>query len=332
MALDLKAIEGAFKKIEKSHAVDIVDLENYGGIEWIPTASPALNKILGGGSPRGRILALEGENNMGKSLLCYIFGRAHQNVGDFCLYIDHENSFTEDFANAQGLITTPDKFRLARPESLTDSFELMETMIRAGVRCIILDSIALAPVIQEIDGDYDKQFMAVKARVLAQGLRKIVPLVHETGTNLYFTNHLTVDPSITYGSNLVNPGGRSQNYAYSIRLRVRRTGYITQGEDTVGFKVDVKTFKNKVASPNQTCSLTFMYKTGLDTFTDVIDAFIENDIVHKGGGGNYTFEGLNGEPLKIRGMVNLIDFFKEHEDLFESYKIKIGLVKEAEEE
>ncbi|MDA3855383.1 MAG: hypothetical protein PF569_03930 [Candidatus Woesearchaeota archaeon] len=333
--MDLSKIEKAFKKIEKGSEGSVVDLENYQNIDRVPTRSPELNKILGGtdikGVPKGRIIALEGENNHGKSLLCYIFGRAFQDASEYVCYLDFEHSFTEDFAIKQGLLTDSDKFRLIRPESLTEGFEIIEQLIEAGVKCIILDSIALAPTQQELDGDHSKQHMAIKARVMAQSLRKIVPMVSDSNTTLFMTNHLMVDPSVMYGSNLVNPGGRAQNYAYAIRLRVRRTGYITQGEEAVGFKMDVKSFKNKTAPPNKVCSLTFMYETGLDTFDDVITLFCGQEVVHKGGGGNYTFNDINDEPVKIRGRVPLIDYFKENEDLFNKFKVDAGLEIPSEE-
>ncbi len=157
MAIDLSAIDKAFKKIEKTSEGSVIDLETYEDIPRIPTRSPELNKILGGigtqGIPYGRVIECAGMESNGKSLLGYIFGSAFQDAGEFTAWFDTEQCFSDSFAVKQGLDVSPDKFKLLRTETITDTFEAMEMLLNAGVRCLIWDSLALTPSRQELDKD-----------------------------------------------------------------------------------------------------------------------------------------------------------------------------------
>ena len=325
MALDLSAIDKAFKKIEKDTTGVVIDLETYTDIPRVPTMSPELNSILGGGIPY-RIISISGMESNGKSLLSYVMARALQDAGIFVVYLDFECTFSEEFANKQGLITTPDKFRLVRPETITDGFDLIEQLLEAGVRGFVWDSVALSPARRELDGDFGDSNMGVRAREISQGMTKLVPSFNKYQAVFLILNHLKVDLTIQHGDNQVEPGGRAIPFASSIRIRVRRSEYIKQGDEPIGFKMVVRTIKNKTFPPNKSCELTFFYETGLDTTSGIIDLLCEKEVITAKGGGNFNFLDLNNEEVKIRGKQNLIDYLKENELLFSNFKERVGLI------
>lgn len=324
MGIDLSKINKAFTKIAKDNEDAVIDLETYQDIPRVPTRSPELNKILGGGIPF-RIMSISGMESHGKSLLSYVIARALQDAGIFVVFLDYECTFSESFAMSQGLITTPDKFKLLRPATITEGFDIVSNLLEAGIRGFVWDSLALAPSQRELDGDFGDSNMGVRAREISQGMTKLVPLFNKYQAVFLILNHLKVDLTVKYGDNQVEPGGRAVPFASSIRMRVRRTEYIKQGEEPIGFKMAVRTIKNKCFAPNKTCELTFMYDTGLDTTGGVIDEFCDLEIINRGGGGNFSFNDLTGELVKIRGKAKLIEYFKENNELFEEFKQKAGL-------
>ena len=329
MGIDLKALDRAFGKIEKASSGTIVDLKTYSKITRVVTRSPALNKVLGGGLPSGMIEGF-GEFSVGKSLLAYVIGGAYQDIGEMVFYIDAEHSFDEEFANKQGLDTSSDKFRLIRPETVTDAFTIIEDLLELGAKCIIFDSVASSMTREELDGDYNKALMGVKARALSRGLLKLTPIVSKKEALIYFINQTRKDLSVTYGDNNVSTGGKSLPFYSKIRLKIQRVEYIKEAEEPIGFRMKITTVKNKTYSPNKKCELVFYYESGLDTITDVITLFVEKELLLKGGGGNYSFYDVDDQEVKIRGLKNVIDYFKDNEKLFEIYKSKAGLTTSEE--
>ena len=326
MGIDLKALDKAFKSIDKIDSKVVKTREEYEDYKFVPCSSPELNRAIGGkGLPVGRCIETFGALSGGKSTLSIVIASDYQKDGFYCIYMDYERTFDYSLAEAYGLDTSEEAFRLLQPEHIHQGFEIAQQLAETGTNIIfVFDSVSSMLTQAEIDNNFEKASIGLQARAMSAGLKKLTPIFDEHDCSALFINQVR-DKIGAYVPTEVTSGGRSLGFYSTIRLRVRKTEDIMEGDTAIGFKQAINVAKNKIAPPKGSAELTYYYTTGLDTTGGIIDDACEKEFILKKAGGNFYLTLLNGEELRVRGKLNLINYMKENEEYFEDLKVKLGL-------
>lgn len=251
---------------------------------WIPTSSIALNQILGGGLPCGRLTEIYGEESAGKSSLVADIIANTQRIGGSAVVIDSEQVFTPARAAAMG-VDIKNVVRSSEP-TVEGAFNIMNAFLdeykdETTPLCIIWDSIAASPTQAELEGEIDAhQAMAEKPRLLSKGFRQIQSKVNEH-TAVIFINQVREDFKIKFGKTTRATGGRAMRFAASIRLEISMIGTVKEGEKPIGIRCKVVTKKSKVCPPNRTAIFEMYYKGGIDDSGFILDTLVEAELIKK---------------------------------------------------
>lgn len=323
--LDFDALDKAFEDIKKEIGEDvIIESEEVKRIPRIPSKSPTLGWILGGGgTPEGRIIEIYGPESAGKSLLAQNIGADYQRAGKFVSYIDAEYSFDPEYANIQGLSIKKDQFRLFQPNTCEDSFTIAEKLASSGqVGLIIMDSLAAMVPKAELEGSMEDQQMGLQARVIGKGLRKLTGILGKTGTTIILVNQLRMKIGVMFGNPETQPGGNAPKFYSSIRLDVRRASIDDDGkdsnEDARGIRARVKNIKNKTSIPYRKGELYFSFTEGIAIHEEYLNFAVSYGFIEKKGAW-YSC----GDERVGQGKDNSVKYLKENPEFFEDIKRKV---------
>jgi len=261
----------------------------------IPTGSSSLDEAIGiGGLPLGRIVVLKGIESSGKSALAIHCLREAQNMGLPCLYIDAEHALDPKWMQTIGVDL--DEVLIKQAEIAEDAFKLIIDAVEAGIKFIVLDSIAdLIPRV-EAEGEIGDQQYALLARVSSQALRKIDKILSKEGALLLAINQVREKMGVMYGSNETTPGGRAWKHAASVIIDVRRKEWLKRGDEHIGLISKAKVEKNKVSPPFKTGEYRLYFDRGIDDRSSIIEIAIDLAIVKKGGAW-YSFEDVKSQGI-----------------------------------
>ncbi len=318
-----KAIEMAMSQIEKQFGKgSIMRLGKDGilaDIETISTGSPALNIALGvGGVPRGRVVEIYGPESSGKTTLTLHIAAEAQKAGGAVAFIDAEHAL--DMAYAKKLGVNTDDLLLSQPDTGEQALEIADVLIRSGaVDLIIIDSVAALVPRAELEGDMGDSHMGLQARLMSQALRKLTATISKSKTCMIFINQIRHKIGVMYGSPETTTGGNALKFYASVRLDIRRTGQIKQGEIVIGNRIRVKVVKNKLAPPFKDAEFDILFNEGISKEGDIIDLASNVDIVEKSG----AWFSYKGERLG-QGREAARAFLKEHPDTASEIENKIS--------
>lgn len=271
------------------------------------TGIMALDVILGGGLPDGRIIEAYGPESSGKTTIALHCIAAAQKAGKICGYVDAEHAFDPVYAKNVGVDIS--QLLVSAPLYGEQSLAVVDSLIRTGsVGLIVVDSVAALVPKKELDGEFGDSNVGLHARLMSQAMRKLTPLAEKTGCTIIFINQIREKVGVMYGSPETTTGGRALKFYSSIRLDVRKKEALKDGTDIYANKTQVKTVKNKTFPPMKVTMFDIIFGKGVDNVGAVIDVAAELDVIEKGGGGNYTYKGV-----KRRGRGNMIDFFSSEE-------------------
>ena len=290
----------------------------------ILTGIPVLDMMLGGGIPRGRIVEIIGAWSSGKSLISLMGVGGAQKAGELGVWIDVEKAFDPLWAEVLGISLSD--LVVFRPNTGEEAFDLLEKMVdpRAGVSIVVLDSLAQCIPTAEAKEEMNQQQMGLQARMINKGLRKIVAANDNTAVILI--NQTREKIGVMFGSPETLPGGKGQDFASSILLRTSRGGWLTEKERRIGHMIKLRTDKNKLAPPWQTCEVPFYYKGLIDREDGVLSLGVELGFVVRSGPW-YKYEGIS-----VAGKEKMLDALRKNTDILEKLKKEIEFGREGEED
>ncbi len=333
----LKALEMAISQIEKNFGKGSIMRLGTGaqaeGIGVIPTGSITLDIATGiGGYPRGRVIEIFGPESSGKTTLALHAIAEAQKLGGVAAFIDAEHALDVNYASKLGV--NIEDLLISQPDTGEQALEVTETLVRSGaVDIIVIDSVAALVPKAEIEGEMGDSLPGLQARLMSQALRKLTAAISKSQTVVIFINQLRQKIGVMFGNPETTPGGTALKFYASMRLDIRKTDTLKEGQDTTGGRVRVKIVKNKVAPPFKQAEFDIYFNEGISKAGEILDLAVEKGIIEKSG----AWYSYNGNRF-AQGRENAKEQLKTHPEMFneirskvyEAYGLKIPKVSEGE--
>ena len=283
-----------------------------------PSGSLTLDLALGvGGYPKGRIIEIYGPESSGKTTFALHAIAEIQKAGGRAAFIDAEHAL--DPVYAKNLEVNINELLLSQPDTGEQALEICEALVRSeAINIVVIDSVAALVPQAEIEGEMGDSHVGLQARLMSQALRKLSGTINKTNTIAIFINQLREKVGVMFGNPETTPGGRALKFYSTIRMDVRRSEQIKQGDSVIGNKTTVKIVKNKVAPPFKTAVVEIMYGEGVSRVSEIIDLGVEAGIIDKSG----AWYSYNGEKLG-QGKETVKALLKENDKLRDELEQKV---------
>ncbi len=317
-----KALSAALSQIEKQFGKGSVmlmgDAHPAEDIQVISTGSLGLDLALGiGGLPRGRIVEIYGPESSGKTTLTLEVIAQCQKNGGTAAFIDAEHALDLGYARKIGVKV--EELLVSQPDTGEQALEIADMLVRSGgIDILVIDSVAALTPKAEIEGDMGDSHMGLQARLMSQALRKLTANIKRSNTLVIFINQIRMKIGVMFGNPETTTGGNALKFYASVRMDIRRTGAIKNGEEVVGSETRVKVVKNKVAPPFKQAEFDILYGEGISREGEIIDLAVKLNMIEKAGAW-YSYQGN-----KIgQGKENVRIYLKEHPEVSAALDAKI---------
>jgi recombination protein RecA len=317
----LKALQLAMEKIEKDHGKGTIMKMGSEKIEEIPVISSGslgLDLALGvGGYPRGRVIEIFGPESSGKTTLAIHAIAEAQKNGGIAAIIDAEHAFDRFYAEKLGVDI--ENLLISQPDNGEQALEIADQLIRSSaIDIVVIDSVAALTPKAEIEGDMGDSKMGLQARLMSQALRKLTGSINKTNTTCIFINQLREKIGVMFGNPETTTGGNALKFYASVRLDIRKTGQIKDGDNVIGNQTRVKVVKNKVAPPFRKAEFDIRFGEGVSLIGELIDLGVEFGIVKKSGSW-FSY----GDTKLAQGRDATKELLRDNPDLAEEIQAKV---------
>ncbi len=332
----MKALDAVLLQIEKQYGKgSIMRLGDEAGnteIEVIPTGCLSLDIALGiGGLPRGRIIEIYGPESSGKTTVALHAIAEAQKMGGVAAFIDAEHALDPVYAKKLG-VNLEDLY-VSQPDTGEQALDIADALVRSSaVDIIVIDSVAALTPKAEIEGDMGDSHVGLQARLMSQALRKLTAIVNKSKTCVIFINQLREKVGVMFGNPETTPGGKALKFYSSVRIDVRRTDSLKDGDGIMGNRTKAKIVKNKLAPPFRQAEFDIVFGEGISQEGCIIDTGIQYDVVGKSG----AWFSYNGDKV-AQGREKMRQYLKENPEIMAEIEAKIrdaakGKTEEVEEE
>ena len=321
-AAKLKALQATIDKIEKDYGKGTImklgDQPQWDAAQVIPSGSISLDHALGiGGYPKGRIIEIYGPESSGKTTLAIHAIAQAQKSGGIAAIIDAEHAFDRTYAKALGVDL--DTLLISQPDNGEQALEIADNLIRSGaLDIVVIDSVAALTPRAEIEGEMGDNKVGLQARLMSQALRKLTANISKTGTCCIFINQLREKIGVMFGNPETTTGGNALKFYASVRLDIRRTTQIKDGDDALGNRVKVKVVKNKMAPPFKKAEFDIVFGEGISRSGEIVDLGVELGIIQKSGSW-FSY----GESKLAQGREAVKQLMQDNVELAEEIEAKI---------
>ena len=308
-----KALDAAMSQIERQFGKGTVmrmgDQERV-ALPSISTGSLGLDIALGiGGLPKGRIVEIYGPESSGKTTMTLQVIAEAQKKGGTAAFIDAEHALDPQYAERLGVQV--DDMLVSQPDTGEQALEVAEMLVRSGaIDVLVIDSVAALTPKAEIEGEMGQSHVGLQARLLSQAMRKLTGAIKQTNCLVIFINQIRMKIGVMFGSPETTTGGNALKFYASVRLDIRRTGAVKDGDEVVGNETRVKVVKNKVSPPFKQAEFQIMYGEGIYHMGEVIDWGVKLNLVDKSG----AWYAYKGDKIG-QGKANAAQFLEEHPDI-----------------
>jgi recombination protein RecA len=317
----LKALQLTLDKLDKTYGKGTVMKMGDKAIEEVETISSGslgIDLALGvGGYPRGRIIEIYGPESSGKTTLTLHAIAEAQKAGGIAAFIDAEHAFDRNYAEKLGVDI--ENLIISQPDNGEQALEIAENLIRSGaIDIVVIDSVAALTPKSEIEGEMGDSKMGLHARLMSQALRKLTGTISKTNCTVFFINQLREKIGVMFGNPETTTGGNALKFYASVRLDIRRSTQIKDGDNVLGNRTKVKVVKNKVAPPFKVAEFDIMYGEGVSKTGEILDLAVEFEIIKKAGSW-FSY----GETKLGQGRDAVKSLIKDNPELADELEVKI---------
>lgn len=279
-------------------------------IETISTGSLSLDIALGiGGLPCGRIVEIYGPESSGKTTLTLEVIAQAQKKGKNCFFIDAEHALDPEYARKLGVDI--DNLYLSQPDTGEQALEICDMVVRSGAMdVVVIDSVAALTPKAEIEGDMGESHVGLQARLMSQALRKLTASIQAANCLVIFINQIRMKIGVMFGNPETTTGGNALKFYSSVRLDIRRTGSVKDGDQVIGNDTRVKVVKNKLAPPFKTAEFVIYYGEGVSKESEIVDLGVKLGFISKSG----AWFSYKGEKIG-QGRQNTVSYLKENKSV-----------------
>jgi recombination protein RecA len=316
-----KALQAALSQIERQFgkgSIMKMGDEPREAMPAISTGSLGLDVALGiGGLPKGRIVEIYGPESSGKTTLTLSVIAEAQKMGATCAFIDAEHALDPSYAEKLGV--NIDDMLVSQPDTGEQALEITDMLVRSGsVDVVVIDSVAALTPKAEIEGDIGDSHMGLAARMMSQAMRKMTGNIKNANCLVIFINQIRMKIGVMFGSPETTTGGNALKFYASVRLDIRRTGSVKEGDEIIGNETRVKVVKNKVSPPFKQAEFQIHYGKGIYRMGEVIDLGVKQGIIDKAG----AWYAYNGDKIG-QGKANAAKFLLDNPEIAKTIETKL---------